>query len=403
MTASQHRKEADLRTGDVLEVLRGLESESFHGMLTDPPYGLKFMGKRWDAEVPSVEVWREALRVLKPGAFALVFGGTRTFHRLAVALEDAGFEIRDTLMWVYGSGFPKSKNLGGEWKGYGSALKPAFEPVLLVRKPTRLTYAQNAAEHGAGALNIDGCRVPMSRRDVEAIEQGSYGRPGIRPRTEGTFMQGSDMRTAARVHPAGRWPANLIHDGSEEALAAFPLVADSPPPERAIVRGKRGDNIYGGQTNAEGTIGHGDSGSAARFFYCTKASREERDAGLQHLAKSRGGMVSNTSGQHITRRDEGYEIPEVANHHPTVKPIALTEYLARLLLPPGGGRILTPFSGVGSEVIGALRAGWTEAVGIELDPRYVDIARARADYWVHRKLTFDGDALSQMPLFEVAP
>lgn len=384
---------ADLRCGDALEVLRELESESFHGMLTDPPYGLKFMGKRWDAEVPAAEVWREALRVLKPGAHALVACGTRTQHRMATNLEDAGFEIRDVVAWIYGSGFPKSHNLSGEHHGYGTALKPAMELWTLARKPLIGTVAENVLAHGVGALNIDECRVTVGLGEVVVDD----GQRTLTPSHEGYQRPGRSMFTHKPVqrggpsNTSGRWPANVIHDGGEEVLAAFPDAPGQQQPDRGDQRSQ--GLVYGRMTTG------GDTGSTARFFYCAKASREEREAGLQGFPRQQVGMVSETSGQHITRRDGGYERPVVANHHPTVKPIALTEYLARLVLPPGVGRLLVPFSGVGSEVIGGLRAGWTEVVGIELEAEYVEIARARVAFWAHRELTFDGEELAQQPLF----
>lgn len=413
--------------GDVRDVLTTLEGESFDAMLTDPPYHLTtgkrggtgeasvnlshpagraristgFMGQRWDGGDIAFrpEMWREAMRVLKPGAFALIFGGTRTWHRLAVALEDAGFEIRDTLMWLYGEGFPKSHDVskaidkaagverevvgespyvanrqvtraweGGEfaegrraitapatpeaerWQGYGTALKPAYEPILLVRKPTPLTYAQNALEHGTGALNIDGTRVPIE--DGDAAQGGAK---SANNRGEAVNYAGGGYDGEVRVNTEGRWPANLIHDGSDEVTDLFPYT-----------KGKVGMTKHGAGTNSVyGTFkrsdksftqdGVEDEGSAARFFYTAKASTNERDAGL-----------------------------EGRNPHPTVKPLALTEYLARLLLPPPRDtprRILVPFAGSGSEVIGALKAGWDEAVGIEREPEYAALAETRLAHW----------------------
>lgn len=370
-------KPYEVHEGDVMDVLPTLEAESFDAMLTDPPYGLEFMGRDWDRVVPGPDVWRECLRVLKPGAFALVFGGTRTFHRLAVALEDAGFEMRDTLMWIYGSGFPKSHNLSGEWSGYGTALKPAWEPVLLVRKPSPLTFAETALQHSTGALNIDACRVPLDgdkpngggKRDSwRALE----GRSDCQPWNGGNVTPDT-----------GRWPANLIHDGSPEVVERFPR-SDARPNTYGATSERSEAEGYGTRAwNKSGPV-YADTGSAARFFYTAKADRSERDAGLDHLPRRRAGMTSETSGQHITSRDEGYEIPQVANHHPTVKPLALTEYLARLLLPPSRDtprRILTPFAGSGSEMIGALQAGWDETVGIEREREYVEIARARLEHF----------------------
>ena len=388
-------------TGDALDMLTGLPDDSFHGMLTDPPYGLGFMGKRWDHSVPSAEVWAEALRVLKPGAYGLVFGGTRTWHRLAVALEDAGFALRDTLMWVYGSGFPKSHDVSkaidraagaerqavgvkrsglsmnpnlnddgwanagaGEdgkcvpittpatseaerWDGYGTALKPAWEPILLVRKPPDGTVASNAVQHGTGALNIDGTRVGDT---VETWPKSRSFAPGISAGYTTGVTKGPTQSTGEV--PRGRWPANLIHDGSDEVLEGFP---DSKGRVGMTQHGSGTNDVYGKfARTAKSFVSDGkpDEGSAARFFYAAKVSKQERVAG--------------TDG----------------NSHPTLKPIALTEYLARLILPPGDDtRILTPFSGAGSEMIGALKAGWSHATGIDADPEFVEIALARLRHW----------------------
>lgn len=369
----------DLLLGDVQTVLPTLPAESFDAMLSDPPYGLGFMGQDWDSSVPPVEVWREVMRVLKPGAFALVFGGTRTWHRLAVALEDAGFEIRDTIMWIYASGYPKSKNLDGEWTGYGSALKPAWEPILLVRKPTRLSFAANAELHGTGALNIDACRVPTGE---------AWDTNGQRTRNTRTLLSGA-MNNSGRSgsHDLGRWPANLIHDGSDEIVAGFPSVASGRAPTGGLKRNRPTSDagIYGGgkglwkDAQPAGSL-YGDSGSAARFFYVAKPTREERDGGLAHLAPQRAG-VQNGSGRRYSSGDP-YLVTEYRNPHPTLKPMELTRYLATLLLPPVGRerRVLVPFAGTGSEIIGALQAGWDCVTGVEINPEYRDIAQARIEH-----------------------
>jgi hypothetical protein len=222
---------SNLLLGDCLEVLKTLPSCSVDSVVTDPPYGLSFMGKKWDYDVPSVDVWEECLRVLKPGGHLLAFAGTRTQHRMAVRIEDAGFEIRDMIAWVYGSGFPKSHNLQGDWQGWGTALKPALEPITVARKPLIGTVADNVLAHGTGGLNIDGCRVGN-----EIIKtQGGDKFPGV----YGTYA------TCQESTHQGRWPANLIHDGSEEVTRLM--------------------------TDGE-----------ARFFYTAKASRDDRDHGNTH-------------------------------------------------------------------------------------------------------------------------
>lgn len=430
-----------LRHGDCLEVLRGMADDSVDSIVTDPPYGLSFMGKRWDYDVPSVEVWAECLRVLKPGGHLLAFAGTRTQHRMAVRIEDAGFEIRDMIAWVYGSGFPKSLDVskaidkaagaerevlgvdpvrfarlknqingsvstgeqwehGGrdvtitapatdaarQWQGWGTALKPALEPITVARKPLIGTVAANVLAHGTGALNIDGCRVPGEKPTTTRGAGGQNGRYG-------------PIEAQGRVEDdgRGRWPANLIHDGSEEVLALFPANAGASAPVKGTEASKASvGNVTGERERVPGAF-HADSGSAARFFYCAKASKRDRDEGLDHLPKKPGGMVSNTSGQHMTRRDEGYQVAPRANNHPTVKPTDLMRYLCRLVTQPGG-TVLDPFMGSGSTGKAAMLEGF-RFIGIEREAEYVEIARARIS-------AVRSDAIpatAQDDLFQVAP
>jgi DNA modification methylase len=368
-----------IHLGDVADVLAGFEPCSFDALLSDPPYGLSFMGARWDYDVPSVPMWRAILRVLRPGAPILACGGTRTYHRLVLAMEDAGAEIRDQLAWMYGSGFPKSQNpirsgAGSEWDGYGTALKPAHEPIVLARKPLAGTLAANIAAHGCGPLAIDACRVrdEVSPERVAGKGRAVYSHEGLGITPERT----------------GRWPANVILD--EEAGAAL----DAQSGQSTSTAAPRHNGAY--QSVAKGadaarvsTAGYNDSGGASRFFYCAKASRSEREAGLDDLelvaahdiikrAKGSAGMRSPRAGAGRTSNGR-------RNVHLTVKPIALTRYLSRLIQPAGvGGRILVPFSGVGSEVIGALLEGWGEVVGVERESEYVRIARARIAHWTAR-------------------
>jgi len=348
-----------IHIGDVSDVLPTLPDEHFDAVLCDPPYGLSFMGKAWDKGVPSAEVWALVRETLKPGAHLLAAGGTRTFHRLTCAIEDSGFKIRDCLSWMYGTGFPKSLNVGkaidkaagaerevtssgasncpdlaagrecsryttrsensqsGATKhtpgtasatplakqldGYGTALKPAWEPIVLAMKPTDGTFAANAEKWGVAGLNIDGGRVAALDGYTEnAVTQGLN-----TART--SYAPAADRRTF-EPSQQGRWPANVVLD--EEAAEMV--------------------------------------GESSRFFYTAKASKAER----------------------------------AGSKHPTLKPLALTEYLAKLLLPPPHSdgsprRILVPFSGAGSEMIGALRAGWEEVVGIELEAEYAADAEHR--------------------------
>lgn len=380
--------------GDCLDLMRELPDCSVDSIVTDPPYGLGFMGKGWDHSVPGVDYWREALRVLKPGGHLLAFGGTRTYHRMACAVEDAGFEIRDSIMWVYGSGFPKSldvskaidkaagarghdstrfnavgqqgeRTTGGDkfrsdhpdyvkprgvtadaqqWEGWGTALKPAHEPIIMARKPLIGTVAANVLAHGTGALNIDGCRVAgESTRRHNSAEMGYHG-----GNLASEYQTGSD---------SGRWPANLIHDGSDAVVAEFPANAGAASPVRGTEASHTGapcTNCYGEYGRVPGTF-HADSGSAARFFYCAKASKSDRNEGLEAA---------------IDRA-----LARAANNHPTVKPAALMRYLCRLVTPPGG-TVLDPFAGSGSTGKAAALEGFG-FIGMELDADYATIARAR--------------------------
>jgi hypothetical protein len=364
----------DLMLGDCLEMMGEIEDGSVDSVVTDPPYGLSFMGKKWDYDVPSEAVWRECLRVLKPGGHLLAFAGTRTQHRMAGRIEDAGFEIRDMIAWVYGSGFPKSKNLDGGWQGWGTALKPALEPITVARKPLSGTVAANVLVHGTGVLNIDGCRVP-----VDAISDASQLRTMERgqrvsdtnDQTWGMSKGGGD--TPQVVRPDGRWPANLIHDGSDEVVALFP---DSKE-QQGDVRGTEPSRTGGAGTNCYGEDGrvptpsrNDGGGSAARFFYCAKTSRKDRDEGLAALPDREW----RHEGAAIPQRADRPFVPS-KNNHPTVKPTDLMRYLCRLVTPPGG-IVLDPFMGSGSTGKAAMLEGF-RFIGIERDENYFNIAEKR--------------------------
>lgn len=378
--------------GDCMELLRGMPDNSIDSIVTDPPYGLSFMGKRWDYDVPATEVWAECLRVLKPGGHMLAFAGTRTQHRMAVRIEDAGFEIRDMIAWVYGSGFPKSHN--GEWGG--TALKPALEPVTVARKPLTGTVEANWREHGTGALNIGACRIATDEdlragsggipcRHDEAVPRGRIGEASAARRYDESGGTDFAMKPGPRGgDAAGRWPANLIHDGSDEVRAAFPEAVGQQGDLKNHGSCRQSPNgIFGGMRPALDHPARIEADkSAARFFYCAKASRIDRNEGTEALPQIAGGMVSNTSGQHITRRDEGYEAKLQGNHHPTVKPTDLMAYLCRLVTP-AGGTVLDPFMGSGSTGKAAIREGFS-FIGCELSPEYAAIAQARIDHEVQR-------------------
>lgn len=329
-----------LHIGNCLDHLEFMPDNSVDSIVTDPPYGLSFMGKKWDYDVPSVEIWAECLRVLKPGGHLLSFAGTRTQHRMACNIEDVGFEIRDMIAWVYGSGFPKSHNLKNDWEGWGTALKPALEPVTVARKPFKGTAAANVLEHGTGALNIDGCRVPFAgeQDERESKQKNKHGDFGSGPMSNKVF--GEYKKDRDNYDPTGRWPANLIHDGSDEVVALFP---------ESSVTGKRSAKSQSAKVNGTNWLTgnhesteYTDQGSAARFFYCAKASKKDRGEG---------------------------------NNHPTVKPTELMAYLCRLVTPPGG-IVLDPFMGSGSTGKAALREGFG-FIGMEMDPDYFEIAKTR--------------------------
>ncbi len=443
----------ELHNGDCLEVLASMPSASVGAIVTDPPYGLQFMQKKWDYDVPSVAIWEQCLRVLTPGGHLLAFAGTRTQHRMAVNIEDAGFEIKDLIMWCYGSGFPKSQNVGKaidkaagylgqnvltikreirarfeaagmtikqfnnscgfeasgylretsswafvlpslekwskikevlkcgcdldgifkeaereiigyqnrgnskntsfmsggnnitapatpeaqQWDGWGTALKPALEPITVARKPFKGTVANNVLEHGTGAINIDGCRVATDERIASHYMAG-----GGAGHTTGKFNDLYQSGDAGdhNLQEKGRWPANLIHDGTDEVTQLFPHSISTGGSGIASKSHKGEGRTISGSCAATG--GFGDSGSAARFFYTAKASKDDRDKG---------------------------------NTHPTVKPTDLMAYLCRLVTPTGG-IVLDPFMGSGTTGKAALAEGFG-FIGIERDPEYYAIAESR--------------------------
>ena len=478
-------------TADCLEAMAEMEEASVDAIVTDPPYGLEFMGKEWDrlgdvrqpgdptfhksgvgpfdratvrygydVDLHAIQDWHyrwaiQALRVLKPGGHLLAFGGTRTYHRLACAVEDAGFEIRDCLAWMYGSGFPKSLDvskaidkaagaerevvgenpnrrpnsqptysLDGEarnfavdvqpltapatpeaqrWQGWGTALKPAFEPVVLARKPLVGSVAQNVQAYGTGALNIDGTR----------IESEGYAYPnGPKGNVTATSYHLPRREEPVESHPAGRWPANVVLD--PEAAALLDEQTGELKSPASYVRGAEVENhVYGRYGSPERMEGYGDTGGASRFFYCPKADREERDRGLEHRRTETprsvgyGGMPTPrcrvcgnrtlvgagegdrrpncghddwewtdqaAPGWRGSKADGGPE-GQARNPHPTVKPVELMRWLCKLVTPPGG-LVLDPFAGSGSTGIAALREGF-DFVGIEREADYAEIARDR--------------------------
>ena len=404
-----------IRIGNCIDLMSEMADNSIDAVVTDPPYELGFMGKSWDASgiAYNTEVWRQCLRILKPGGHLLAFGGSRTYHRLACAIEDAGFDIRDQIMWVYGSGFPKSMNIGKaidkasgatrtvvgvgksgknrnvlnaanypdtfggdyeiteaatqeakQWEGWGTALKPAHEPIVVARKAVDGTIAQNVMTWGTGGINIDGCRV---RR-----EDGDDSVAGSRTATFGTqeTVSGGNGTGGWEQNDAGRFPANFIHDGSDEVLQLFPNSKAGKPQEK---RGTGG--IWGKGDGHSIPVGpsYGDDGSAARFFYCAKPSTAERNAGLDGLQKKKADTRSDVAAGMWKDKNAAHQ-----NHHPTVKPITLMRYLIKLVVPPNG-IVLDPFLGSGTTGVAAIQENisW---LGFEMNPEYADIARRRTGH-----------------------
>ncbi len=384
--------------GDCREVMASLPDCSVDAIVTDPPYELTsgkkggtgaasvnlespygrarigtgngaggFMGMKWDATGVAFdpETWRQALRVLKPGGYLLAFSGTRTYHRMAVAIEDAGFEVRDQIGWLYGSGFPKSHN--GEWGG--TALKPAWEPICMARKPLQGTVEANWRKHGTGALNIDGCRVMFQGDDDRASAMPGGKTTAASGNLAGKAQGGAERFEFHAEQGAGRWPANVLHDGSDEVVAAFPAKAGGSAPVKGTEDSTPATNVYGTFKRVAGAF-HADTGSAARFFWSPKASRADRNEGL-------GGGMAPAVGTGATMRDreDADWKARNGNHHPTVKPTDLMRYLCRLVTPPGGV-VLDPFMGSGSTLKAAELEGFS-AIGIELSTEYIAIAQRR--------------------------
>lgn len=421
----------EIHNQDCLHRMRLMETNSVDAIVTDPPYELGFMGKKWDSTgiAFNVEVWEQALRVLKPGGHLLAFGGSRTWHRLAVAIEDAGFEVRDSIAWLYGSGFPKSLDIskaidkaagaerevvgsytvGGtaakgkhkgraaadsdegsaagytkelsitapatpeaeQWQGWGTALKPAFEPVVVARKPLVGTVAANVLKFGTGGLNIDGTRIGTNGGTAGADAGPS----------NGIYGEGLNGRRGEPVEGLGRWPANVILDETTaELLNQQSGVTVSKSANRGLMNsGSFGGTADTGPTPKAGTEsvrGHDDVGGASRFFYVAKASKRDRNEGLQDL-EARLKIGYSYSDQPNDPANGMFKDRETQarNFHPTVKPTALMRYLIRLVTP-AGGTVFDPFTGSGSTGKAALLEGFN-FIGTELNPDYIPIINAR--------------------------
>jgi len=381
--------------GDSLDVLKEMEANTVDTIVTDPPYGLSFMGKKWDYDIPSVELWTECLRVLKPGGTMLCFAGSRTQHRMAVNVEDAGFDIKDTIMWLYGSGFPKATDISKQldkgverkvvgkkkvtsdftdhkgsmmsvdntvnkgnkgtevnitepatpeaklWNGWKShGLKPAYEPILVAVKPNEGTYAANALKHGVSGLNIDGGRV-----GTDKIEQGRKGRTS--DMANGTTLNKFGGQDYEKPNATGRFPANIILDEESGRLLDEQSGVSSSSPRTTTKGGTGGVGVSTGFSRGNETSSHSDKGGASRFFYCAKSSKSER---------THDGTVENG--------------------HPTIKPLRLMEYLCTLTKTPTGGVVLDPFMGSGTTGLACKNTG-RDFIGIEREAEYIEIARAR--------------------------
>lgn len=314
-----------LYNSDNITILKTMLTDSIDAIVTDPPYGFKFMGKHWDYDVPSVELWGECLRVLKPGGHLLSFAGTRTQHRMAVRIEDAGLEIRDMIAWVYGSGFPKSHNLKGEWEGWGTALKPALEPITIARKPFTGTVAGNMSMYGCGAINIDKCRI-------ETHDKISYGSANIG--TENGIYGKCTTGIKSTQNEHGRWPANIIHDGSNEVTSVFPHTKSGSSKSSYIQKESTNRSMSGKNYERQMQDRQGDEGSASRFFYCAKASKSDRNEGCESLYEKQYSYDGRTKSiENAYQRNNS----TASNNHPTVKPTSLMRYLCKLITPMGGG------------------------------------------------------------------
>jgi DNA modification methylase len=415
-----------LINADCIQAMREMAENSVDSIVTDPPYELGFMGKKWDSSgiAFNVEVWQQALRVLKPGGHLLAFSGSRTYHRMVVAIEDAGFEIRDQIMWIYGSGFPKSHDVSKgidkaagaqrevvgsrtvqdirgnrynsatenmkyditapatlaaiQWQGWGTALKPAHEPIVVARKPLIGTVAENVLEHGVGGLNIDGCRIASNLDEFFSAK----GKPRSgKGHAHGYGMgEGFGGDAANAPHTAGRWPANIIFDEqAAELLDEQSGLSKSNVGLRGSLSSDGSHEGWKREAHADfnGLRGHADSGGASRFFYCAKASKRDRNEGLKDLEDFQSLFAS---GSNLHKNGDGTPRNKKAtskNFHPTVKPTSLMRYLVRLVTPPKG-LVLDPFMGSGSTGK-ACALEHFDFVGIELNAEYIKICEARIE------------------------
>lgn len=427
----------NLILGDCIEQLKSLPDSSVDSIITDPPYGIRFMGKAWDGSdienkvnyrrsqnskdphatlngghnsiaseagkydfslkgLKAFEHWTcmwaiEVFRVLKPGGHLISFAAPRSYHRMCSGIEDAGFEIRDQLQWIFGSGFPKSHNLNGKFEGWGTGLKPGYEPICLARKPLEGSVASNMDSYGVGAININECRVPVNlatdKSQFRTINKSS------RDGTDGWGMGTNGEHSSQAVHESGRWPSNLIHDGSEEVLFFFPDSKGQQGDLKKHSNSRQSPNgIYGGMRPARDHQKRIElDQSAARFFYCAKTSRLDRNEGLYSSEKPL--LQTNSTMRECENADWK---KRNGNFHPTVKPTDLMRYLCRLITPKSG-TVLDPFMGSGSTGKAAILEGFN-FIGIEQDSEYFSIATARCDhaYTTYCEIRAQGDLFSEV-------
>ena len=329
-----------------------------------------FMGQTWDGGDIAFrqETWELAMKLLKPGGHLLAFSASRNYHRMAAAIEDAGFEIREHLMWLQGSGFPKSLNLGDGW---GTALKPAHEPIVMARKFIEGTNKNNREKYGTAGINIDGCRVGLSEGDDPRLGgKGTWKTDKAGKEIYDVGFTGEDIASSE----LGRFPANVMHDGSEEVLSGFPNTGQGGGKPYSYA-GREYDNKDTSMFNGDkpqAPSNYNDMGTAARFFYCPKVSKSERNIGLydepekQYSHDGRKKKIENPY-----QRNKSVS----KNNHPTVKPIELMKYLCRLVTPKDG-TVLDPFMGSGSTGMAAKDEGF-EFIGIEREKEYFEIAEKR--------------------------
>lgn len=413
MKLYSENKDYKLYYGDMLDMLQVIPENSITSIITDPPYELGFMNRDWDKSgiAFNIDAWKTCLKVLKPGGHLVAFCGSRTFHRMVCAIEDAGFEIRDVIMWIYGSGMPKSSNVGkmlekklghvvdDEFYKYGNALKPAYEPIVIARKPFEGSMIDNMYNNNVGGLNIDDCRVPLTNdKDVSNYKFNMDANNRMSQNDKDThhrFKGGWKVMKGDREIPDGRFPANVIltydDENYDEVCGGFPNSGSGNNKEPYNYAGKEYDNKETSMFNGDkpqSPSNYNDNGSASRYFYCAKASRRDRDEGLEDfelVTRSDRNPELETANNQFNRSG----IPR-KNFHPTCKPVDLMKYLVRLVTPKGG-TILDCFNGSGSTGKAVMSENYDrnsnyKYIGVELTEEYLPIAKSRIEYAITHSL-----------------